>query len=82
MPMGCFEIPKMGYTCSNRLEVETMYKQNWELVNENGMTAAILQKDYLRWTSCINSSPCGKRELYNQAEENEWELIDVKPSDN
>jgi hypothetical protein len=28
MPVDCFEIPTMGYTCSNRHEVETMYKQN------------------------------------------------------
>ena len=42
MPVECFEIPKMGYTCSNKHHVDTMYKQNWELVNENEMTAAVL----------------------------------------
>jgi hypothetical protein len=65
MPVECFEIPKMGYTCSNKHHVETMYKQNWELVNEDEMTAAVLQKDYLRWTSCLNGNPCGDRELYS-----------------
>ena len=59
-----------------------MYKQSWDLVNENEFTAHVLQTDYLRWTSCINSSPCGQRELYKQAAKNEWELIDVRTAAN
>ncbi len=26
MPIDCFEIPEMGYTCSNKHEVDLMYK--------------------------------------------------------